>query len=82
MPQYERKKSCENLMEKPINNIYRNIYMDTTERFSASRQIFIRWTGSCYKIIWHEFVLFIFGKVHVLVSQKMMACFKYVKVLK
>ena len=39
-------------------NIYRNIYDGTTERFQSFR-LLAKWKGSCFKLIWHELALFL-----------------------
>ena len=41
-------------------NIYRNVYEDTTFFLSAPRLLITRWKGSCIKLIWADFVTFVF----------------------
>ena len=52
MPQYD---TAENL--EKAQNIYRNMYCDTTKKFSATRHLFFIWKASCYKLIWHGFLV-------------------------
>ena len=39
-------------------NIYRNIYSGTTQRFETYH-ILAKWKGSCFKLIWHELAIFL-----------------------
>ena len=43
---------------KKAKNIYRNQYDDTTQKFNGPRLLFMVWKGSCYKLIWGDFVIF------------------------
>ena len=54
MPQYNTKDELEK-----SKNIYRNMYHDTTKRFSASRHLLCLWKASCFKLIWHDFAIFV-----------------------
>ncbi len=45
--------------KKTPKNIYRNMYSDTTKKMNGPRLLFMVWKGSCYKLIWSEFVVFI-----------------------
>ena len=54
MPQYRTRDALDN--EK---NIYRNMYKETTRKFTATRQLLKRWKGSCFKLIWHDFAVFV-----------------------
>ena len=38
-------------------NIYRNTYHGTTENFSMSRHLFSLWKGTCFKLIWRDFLI-------------------------
>ena len=54
MPQYNTKDEVER-----AHNIYRNMYRDTTGRFSATRHLFSMWRASCFKLIWHDLLLWV-----------------------
>lgn len=45
--------------EKPKNNIYRNQYKDSMQKFSVVSRLFFIWKGSVCKLIWHDMLLFI-----------------------
>ena len=45
--------------EKPQNNIYRNQYKDSMQKFSVVSRLFFIWKGSVCKLIWHDMLLFI-----------------------
>ena len=42
--------------EKP-QNIYRNMYHGTSNKFSATSHVFFLWKGSCYQLIWRGFLI-------------------------
>ena len=57
--------SEENMMQMPEHeetkhNIYRNMYKDTTRKFSATGHLFTMWKASCFKLIWHDMAVWIF----------------------
>lgn len=40
-------------------NIYMNLYQDTTRRFHGFSRILTIWKGSVFKLIWHDFFIFL-----------------------
>ena len=54
MPQYDTKQFVDS-----GHNIYRNMYQDTTKRFSSTFSLLLKWRGSCIKLIWHDFFTWI-----------------------
>ena len=49
MPQYDTKNEVDR-----EHNIYQNMYMDTTKRFTTTFNLFFKWRGSVAKLIWHN----------------------------
>ena len=49
MPQYDTKNEVDR-----EHNIYQNMYMDTTKRFTTTFHLFFKWRGSVAKLIWHN----------------------------
>ena len=41
-------------------NVYENVYKETTKNLSATRHLLFIWGGSCYKLIWHHILCWIF----------------------
>ena len=39
--------------------IYTNIYKDTTSRFYGIWHLLLKWKGSVYTLIWHDFLIFL-----------------------
>ena len=49
MPHYDTKQSVDSGY-----NIYRNMYQDTTKRYSSAFNLLLKWRGSCFRLIGHE----------------------------
>lgn len=39
-------------------NIYQNLYKDTTKKFNGIWHMLLIWKGSVFKLIWHDFAFF------------------------
>ena len=55
MPQYNTKDE----VDKNVN-IYRNMYEDTSKRFTTTIRLLSKWKGSVFKLMGHTFVTWLF----------------------
>ena len=66
-PNLKRRKSISSLTEnefypaKYTENIYKNIYKDTTKRMHGVLYLMLRWKGSVFRLVWHELAIYTFA---------------------